>query len=592
MERRSHLGPDPRAQGVPREVRPPRPRPRQGARRAGARVAVALALAAAHAGCPARDSAQVVVVVSTDLAVPAELDALEIRLRDEGGVIIEERGLSLAGTQPSGQVLGSFGIAPLDGEVARPLDVEVAAGLGGSILFKTRLKTRFRSGQKLRLDVFLARTCIAAACPDSVMCLRGECRPPLDVDPSTLPPYEGLIDSGTPAPDGGVPGDSDGGVAVDGSAPDATPVGGDGGMPGCMVSAPTRVVTAGTHGLDQLTMVWTGAELGLAWADYDPDATRQSLGFARLGADGRTRLDDGSFSIESTYTGTTAGTGAPELSWSGGEYFLAYDDTRVVPENVGEIYLARFSASTLSTPTKLQLTDTPTYEEIPVIAFDGTAFGLVWRREYSYGVFGRVSAAGDRLLVPDAELGEAYFQDLAWDPIRAHFVLAYSRGDDAFVEELHVDVLNGSGEYPSGFPAEPLTDTPWGSVQPSLVVTPDEYAVAWLDGRGASDPWDVWFQRLDTDGRPKAQAIILDSPPVIFEGPSIAWSAGGGYVVAIRDGDAIRLARATTDGRSRVQQLMLRDPASGRAVVVAAGATFAIAWPDSLGINVATATCP
>ncbi|MCK6548993.1 hypothetical protein L6R52_24320 [Myxococcota bacterium] len=571
---------------------------------------VALTALTLSSACAARDAAQLVVVVSSDLAVPSELDALEIRLRDGAGEIVEERGLSLAGRPSTGQVLGSFGVTPLDGDVRRGVDVEVGAVKGGDVLFRARVKTRFVSGAKLRLDVFLAASCVEAACPESVMCLRGACMPPVDVDPATLPPYDGDpvpqdsgVDAGPPRDagdrdasdldaserDAGVDTDAgaDGGGAGDAAA-DAGPA--DAAVPACSVTSPFRVEEASGREPSEPSIQWNGSELGLVWAAFDPAVLRQDLAFARVAASGTERLDRGALRIDSTNTGTTSRILEPQLVWTGTDYAVVYADTRVAgtPQR-GDVYLARFAADASAPSLVTALASTEGYEDAPSVAWSGAELGVAWRLDYGFGRFARFDGAGGLLSAP-ADLDQRSRVALAYDPTRTEWIIvstAWVSGDDY---DMYVDRANAAGQRVSTIPT-PLSTAPTAAAEPAVVVAGAEWAVAWVELAPEPAPWRIHFGHGTPGAGLRGASLDVAEQAPASDGPALAWRSDAGYLLAFRDGLALRIARITAAG-VRVQDVTIADGATSRPSLVADGAGFALAWTDSRGVNVALVRCP
>jgi len=146
---------------------------------------------------------QLVVVVQTDMIVPAELDGFVVRVRDGRGRLVEpERTFDLEG---EGRVTlpATFGVAPRDRDPERRVTVEVDAMLDGARRFDTRARTGFVENEVLRLDLWLAGRCVVegGTCSDEETCSLDGCVD-LDVPPSDLHPWGGL-DAGPPETDGG-----------------------------------------------------------------------------------------------------------------------------------------------------------------------------------------------------------------------------------------------------------------------------------------------------------------------------------------------------------------------------------------------------
>lgn len=151
------------------------------------------------AGCEV-DPTEIVVVVHSDLAVPSELDG--IRVYVDGPVHEVDAGTYDVAV---GELPVTFGVAPANGKASSKVMVEVTARHADAEPFRTWARTTFIEHRVLQLDLWLARRCIveAAGCGPEQTCGRDGCQNP-DVDPRTLPDFDGQ-----PAPD-----TPDGGSAV------------------------------------------------------------------------------------------------------------------------------------------------------------------------------------------------------------------------------------------------------------------------------------------------------------------------------------------------------------------------------------------
>lgn len=135
-----------------------------------------------------KDPTQIVVVVDSDLAVPAELVAVRAVVRWTGEEAVADERFGLLGgqlTDARHSLPLSFGIGPgaaLDGEVS----IEIhALRPGDGAHFVRRAVTRFRPNQTLLLPMFLARECRSVSCGATETCTELGCRAEF-VDPGTL----------------------------------------------------------------------------------------------------------------------------------------------------------------------------------------------------------------------------------------------------------------------------------------------------------------------------------------------------------------------------------------------------------------------
>lgn len=163
-------------------------------------------------GCD-EDPTQIVVVVRSNLEVPAELDAFDVALF-AAGEATETRTFELAPDGPY-ELPASFGIAPGDGGRQAPVHVVVAGHVGGVQRVTAEVRTGFVRGRTVRVDVFLGRECVDVPCDEiaDTTCRAGRCEE-VFVDPAGLPDYTpgdeaAPFDAGAPSdaghPDGGAP---------------------------------------------------------------------------------------------------------------------------------------------------------------------------------------------------------------------------------------------------------------------------------------------------------------------------------------------------------------------------------------------------
>jgi len=170
-------------------------------------VALAAAMALALSGCAA-GLTELVVVVESDLAVPAQLD--EVVVEVSGATAGAERAtarLDGAGAVPLPVTLG---LRPAGG-ASGPVSVRVAGYRAGTEFVATRVRTRFVEGRRILLRVVLRGACVGVVCEGGATCREGACTDDF-VDPAGLPSFTGAIagfDAG-PGADLGVPVDAGG----------------------------------------------------------------------------------------------------------------------------------------------------------------------------------------------------------------------------------------------------------------------------------------------------------------------------------------------------------------------------------------------
>jgi hypothetical protein len=183
------------------------------------------------AGCKG-DPAQLVVLVNSDLYVPAELVAVEARASANQKSWNHRFDLASPSALPF-----SFAVAPPDDAPDATITLELDAVGPQGTLFTRRATIVVPKNKRLLLPMFLAASCVSApACESGQTCTESGCQPEM-IDPSTLPsvePGEELVtydagvpprvDGGEPQPDALVFPDADAGFEPDADAgvqPDA-----------------------------------------------------------------------------------------------------------------------------------------------------------------------------------------------------------------------------------------------------------------------------------------------------------------------------------------------------------------------------------
>ncbi|MEM9192836.1 MAG: lamin tail domain-containing protein [Myxococcota bacterium] len=170
------------------------------------------------AGCKDK-TAILVEVSSTDINVPADVDALRFQVLAADNTMADLT-FPISGTWPH-----SFAIYPPSGNSLPQVEVTVTGLKNGGFAVRRVARAFFAENDTRNISVVLTRSCLNVVCPDRVDCVAGAC--------------VGLSDSGVPdgsVPDGSLP-DGDAG-AVDGDAgTDGTvdaPVDGDADLDGCI----------------------------------------------------------------------------------------------------------------------------------------------------------------------------------------------------------------------------------------------------------------------------------------------------------------------------------------------------------------------
>jgi hypothetical protein len=179
----------------------------------------ACALALLVAGCSPDTLTEVVVITSTDLRVPADIDGVRFTVdSSQAGGDVAEREVPLDG--PEAVALPLRLPIVMRGSSLGPLIVTVSGLKGARLVIERQVRFDFVRGASYEIGIDLTRDCLDVSCARDETCEAGRCRPTAIGRPI---PDAGVRDAGRDAgaPDAG----SDGG-----SPPD------DAGMPGCPLS--------------------------------------------------------------------------------------------------------------------------------------------------------------------------------------------------------------------------------------------------------------------------------------------------------------------------------------------------------------------
>lgn len=142
------------------------------------------------------DATQLVVVVDSDIAIPGELD--QVQLRVTGPAMTTQtvmQGLTSAAELPL-----TVSVVPGETGALGPVRVVAVGSVGGRDIVEASVTTSLRAGRSLMVRLFLRRSCVDVSCPDSETCDDGVCRPDA-VDAASLPPWTGTApgrDAATP----------------------------------------------------------------------------------------------------------------------------------------------------------------------------------------------------------------------------------------------------------------------------------------------------------------------------------------------------------------------------------------------------------
>ena len=143
---------------------------------------------------------------------------------------------------------------------------------------------------------------------------------------------------------------------------------------------------------------------------------------------------------------------------------------------------------------------------------------------------------------------------------------------------------SGTGGAPCTVTPSQLSEAPGRSLSPAAIWTQNGYAVAWTDDRDGNP--EVYFARLDSEGKKLGTDVRVTSTPGRSETPDLAWASSeiGMVWSDARDGNTeiyfVRLDPAGTKLGNEVR--VTTDP--GRSEfpsLVKVGNGYAVAWNDT-----------
>jgi hypothetical protein len=176
-----------------------------------------LAIACLALSACTSSATEIVVVVTSDYSVPKEMASVRAVITFQGAAPqqhtfkLQAVDVPLSGSEMHLPL--SFAIGPNDSGYGGSVEIELfALAPNASTISSRRVNTRFISGKKLLLDVFLPRGCMSISCATDKTCTEMGCVSP-EIDPSTLPVVQPghELDVGVPLYDASIP-DATGGM--------------------------------------------------------------------------------------------------------------------------------------------------------------------------------------------------------------------------------------------------------------------------------------------------------------------------------------------------------------------------------------------
>jgi hypothetical protein len=213
---------------------------------------------------------------------------------------------------------------------------------------------------------------------------------------------------------------------------------------------------------------------------------------------------------------------AADLVWTGSEIGLAWHDNR---DGNLEIYFTRLDAGGSRIMLDQRITETTHRGGTnPALAWTGTEYGLIWRRDDVY--FTRLSAGGTPMVDAHVIGSQASGIDLVWNGAAYGYIRV--QGDD---EEIHFSLLDATG-LPLGSDVSVSTDTGL-SLSPATVWTGSEFGLAWQDDADGDN--EIYFTRLDASGTIIGSTVQVTSDPAESTLPAVAWNGTGYGILWVDD---------------------------------------------------------
>lgn len=241
--------------------------------------------AALAAGCTTPRT-EIVLTVSTDLAMPNEMDQVHVHIDSESGKLRFDKTYDVGGAGLT-KLPFSMGLVPGD-DSGIAFTVVVSGTHGGTAAVERSATTSFVSGQTLELRMDLLKACRGVICGAGETCAAdGKCVE-AKVVPTTLPTYGGGADGGVAGAGGGSGGagavGGDGGAGAGGGQGGGAGAGGAGGQGGAAGGG-----SAGAGGAGGAA--GNGGSDGGAGGEVGSDAGGGDGGTADTASDGPVRTD-------------------------------------------------------------------------------------------------------------------------------------------------------------------------------------------------------------------------------------------------------------------------------------------------------------
>jgi hypothetical protein len=166
--------------------------------------AVVLASLLFMAGCEAEQLTQIILVVDTDLRVPADIDRFAVKL-EHLGVKVYDLDYNLNPNVSGGVKLPATLALTAGKDPSQRVTITVTGFKDSTTLLVRRVRLPFAGGRQVMLRLNMLRSCanLSKPCAAGTTCAAGGCKK-IDVDPATLPDWDEAaankgLDAGPPA---------------------------------------------------------------------------------------------------------------------------------------------------------------------------------------------------------------------------------------------------------------------------------------------------------------------------------------------------------------------------------------------------------
>jgi len=269
----------------------------------------------------------------------------------------------------------------------------------------------------------------------------------------------------------------------------------------------------------------------------------------------------------------------PVLAWNGTGFGVAWSDAR---DGNTEVYFARLDAAGVPIGSAVRVTDDAANQEGVAIAWTGTEYGLTWYdlRDGNYELyFARMDGAGAKIggdvrVTNDA--GRSWGQTMASNG--SGYAVTWWENRDGN-DEIYFALLDAAGAKTTADVR--VTSDSASSNSPDVVWTGSGYGIAWSDSRDGNS--EIYFAQMDAAGDKVGGDVRVTTATGSSGLPSIVWN-GTGYAVGWEDtrsgAQELYVARLDAAGAKLGSDTYLSQRLFSPWNMVWTGTEYALAWPD------------